>query len=267
MRPVNLIPADQRQGSRRPMRGGPLAYLVLGALVLALAGVTLLVVTENQISSQTSELDELKSQTAAAEAQAARLTPYAQFHTVRAERDLTVSNLADSRFDWEKVMRQLALVLPGDVWLTNLTGTVRPDVAVGGGESVAMRDSIPGPALTMAGCAAGQEAVARFITVLKDIDGVTRVGLQSSQLPSGEASGGASSGSESASGGCSVKKNAVQFQLVVAFDAAPIAATGSSTGEVPVEPPSEEASSEAASGEEATASSSTETTAAPTEGE
>ena len=34
------------------MRGGPLAYIVVGALVAALAGVTLLVITGNQISER-----------------------------------------------------------------------------------------------------------------------------------------------------------------------------------------------------------------------
>ena len=98
---------------------------------------------------------------------------------------LTVSNLAKSRFDWERVMRQLALVLPSDVWLTNLTGTVRPGVNVNGGGNISLRESVSGPALSMVGCAVGQEAVARFVSDLKDIDGVTRVGVQSSQLPGG----------------------------------------------------------------------------------
>ena len=87
-------------------------------------------------------------------------------------------------------MRELALILPGDVWLTNLTGTARPDVSVDGGASISLRDSVPGPALEMIGCASGQEAVAGFVQALKDIDGVTRVGVQSSAL--GSAAEGAS---------------------------------------------------------------------------
>jgi Tfp pilus assembly protein PilN len=229
VRPVNLIPAEDRRDVRRPMRGGPLAYIVLGALLAALGAVTLLVVTDNQISSQKSELAELTEQTARTVAQANRLAPYTQFHAISAQRTVTVSNLADSRFDWEQVMRQLSLVLPSNVWLTNLTGSVRPDVSVGGGESIALRQSVPGPALSIVGCAPGQEDVARFVTVLKDIDGVTRVGVQSSKLP--EASGGGEeTGSVSASGGCQTRDFIAQFQIVVAFDAAPIPAAA--TGEV-----------------------------------
>jgi len=249
MRPVNLIPPEERHGGRKPMRGGPLAYIVLGALLAALASVTLLVIANNQISDRTAEAAELKTETAAAEAQASRLAPYTQFHTVRNERALTVANLADSRFDWEQVMRQLALVLPNDIRLTNLTGTARPDVSVSNGESVSLRGSIPGPALSMVGCGAGQEAVARFITVLKDIDGVTRVGIQSSQLPG--SSGG--DGSVSASGACEKGNLTAQFQIVVAFDAAPIPAAASGTTEVAVAPPAEASSED--SGESSATSS------------
>lgn len=210
MRPANLIPAEQRERSQG-IRSAPLAYLLVGALLIALGAVTVMVVTDNQIATRKSEIVEVQTKTAAAEAIASRLTSYTQFHATATQRTATITNLANSRFDWVKVMRQLALIKPRDVWLTNLTGSVRPDVGVGGGESVALRASIPGPALSIAGCGAGQEAVAAFIASLKDIDGVTRVGLQSSGSQ-GEG-GGSASGAE-----CT----GTPFQLAVAFDAAPV---------------------------------------------
>jgi Tfp pilus assembly protein PilN len=248
MRPVNLIPTEERSDARKPMRGGPLAYIVLGALIAALGAVTLLVVTDNQISSRTAELTELQARTTSAEAQATRLAAYTQFHTISTRRNETISNLANSRFDWDQVMRQLALVLPSDVWLTNLTGSVRPDVSINGGESIALRESIPGPALSLVGCASGQDAVARFVTVLRDIDGVTRVGVQSSHLS------GAESESASASGGCNARSFLAQFQIVVAFDAAPIPAAATGESEIAAVAPTSE-------------SESTETNTAGSEGE
>jgi Tfp pilus assembly protein PilN len=234
----------------RPMRSGPLAYIIVGALLAALGAVTLMVVTDNQISNSRAEATELREQTASAEAEATRLAPYIQFHALSSQRILTVSNLANSRFDWQKVMRQLALVLPDDVWITNLTGTVRPDVSVSSGENIALRTSVPGPALSLVGCAPGQEAVARFVTVLKDIDGVTRVGVQSSELPAGGSSGG-DSGSASASGNCQIRKFIAQFQIVVAFDAAPIPAspTGEEVTAEPAPAPEGEAATTSTEGE------------------
>ncbi|MBA3865506.1 MAG: hypothetical protein H0X42_04030 [Solirubrobacterales bacterium] len=255
MRPVNLIPADERRGSRKPMRGGSLAYMVLGGLVAALLGIVLIVGAENQISSRSAEVTELKSETAAAEAQASKLAAFTQFHTLSSARTTTVSNLADSRFDWEKVMRELALILPSDVTLTNLTGSVRPGISVGGGESVSLRSAVAGPALSMVGCAAGQESVASFVTDLKDIDGVTRVGLQSSLRPTAE-----SGGSESASGSCTAGTSTALFQIVVAFDAAPVPVAATSTTEVAAAP-------EEAAPEEGAAEPAAEGTPAAAEGE
>ena len=226
MRPVNLIPREERPGERRPMRGGPLAYIVVGALVAALLGVTVLVVTGNQISDSKSEITQLETEKAAVEARAQALDAYTQFHNVREQRVATVASLADSRFDWERVMRELALVLPSDVWLTNLTGSASPAVAPEGAASVSLRSSVAGPALELVGCARSQDAVAGFVKALEDIDGVTRVGVQSSAL--GSSSGeGASAGSTST---CQTRNFIAQFQMVAAFDAAPIAPASGAEG-------------------------------------
>jgi Tfp pilus assembly protein PilN len=220
MRPVNLIPVEQRHGERAPMRGGPLAYIVVGALVAALLGVTALVVTGNQISDSKAEITQLEGEKAKVEARASALADYTQFHSVREQRIATVTGLADSRFDWERVMRELALILPGDVQLSSLTGSASPQVTVEGATSLPLRASIPGPALEMTGCARSQDAVAGFIQALKDIDGVTRVGVESSAANSG--SSGASSGSAGGTSGCQTQAFSTQFQIVAAFDAAPV---------------------------------------------
>ena len=225
MRPVNLIPPEQRRGEHAQLRTGPLAYIVLGALVLVLAGVTMLVLTGNRIAESKTEVATLKQEDAAAQAQAQRLAAYSQFRTLSEQRIATVRSLADSRFDWERVMRELALVLPSDVWLTTLSASASPATSVGSeGSSSAggLRSAIAGPALELNGCATGQEAVAGFITALKDIDGVTRVGVQSSELAS--KSGEAGSG-EGGGGDCRTRQFIAQFSLVIGFDAAPVPLT------------------------------------------
>ena len=216
MRPVNLIPKEERPGVRRPLRGGPTAYIVVGALVAALLGMTALVVADNRVADLKNEIVQVKGEVSAAEATARALAPYTQFHGVREQRVATISSLADSRFDWERVMRELALVLPGNVWLTNLTGTASPQVSVEGAGSVGLRSAILGPALELTGCASSQDAVAGFVQALKEIDGVTRVGVQASALSVGSGS------SSSAGGTCQTRDFIAQFQMVAAFDAAPV---------------------------------------------
>ncbi len=223
MRPVNLIPPEQRRGEHAQLRTGPVMYIVLGALGLLLIGVTLLVLTDNRISDGKAEVTALKREDALVAAKAERLAAYSQFKVLSEQRIATVRSLADSRFDWERVMRELSLVLPRDVWLTSLTGSASPSGSTGaeGGAASGLRGAIPGPALELSGCAASQEALAGFVTVLRDIDGVTRVGIQTSEL--------ASKGNEAASGpegggDCRTRDFIAQFSLVIAFDAAPVPA-------------------------------------------
>ena len=180
MRPVNLIPPEDRRGDQAPLRRGPLAYLLLGALALALVGVVSLVLLGNQVSEREGELAKLKGEDAALAAKAAKLASYTQFQALSEARVQTVQSLADSRFDWERVLRELALVLPSDVSLNSLDASASGGEGGGSGGSSSLGGSITGPSLALDGCAHGQDGVAGFITALKDIDGVTRVGVQSS---------------------------------------------------------------------------------------
>lgn len=256
MRPINLIPPEDRRGEQAPLRTGPLPYVLLGALVAVLLGVTAMVLTGNQISDSKSEVAKLKSEDAAEAAKAQRLASYTQFRELSEQRVATVNSLADSRFDWERVMRELSLVLPSDVWLVGLTATAAPGVSVegGGGGASGMRAAVPGPALELTGCARNQEAVAGFVTALEDIDGVTRVGVQSSELPEKDESGGGGGGSGDSGDECRTREFIPKFEIVVAFDAAPVPTTGAEEGApvaaepAPAEAPAGESSESASEG-------------------
>jgi Tfp pilus assembly protein PilN len=219
MRPVNLIPPEERRGDQAPLRTGPLSYILIGGLVLMLVGVIALVLAGNQISESKSELTTLTREDAVAKAKAARLVAYVQFQGLSEARVQTVQSLADSRFDWERVLRELALILPSDVHLTELSASSGGEAGAEGGEAASL-GGVSGPSMTMSGCASGQDGVAAFVTALKDIDGVTRVGLQSSSVSAEGGESGSPEGSE-----CSAAPGAATFALVVAFDAAPVAAS------------------------------------------
>jgi Tfp pilus assembly protein PilN len=229
VRPVNLIPPEDRRGDQAPLRTGPIAYILLGALVLALAGVVALVLTGNQVSERRDELATLKHEDAVATAKAARLASYTQFQSLSEARVQTVRSLADSRFDWERVLRELALILPSDVTLSELSATATSnDSANGESDSggSGLRGAVAGPALELSGCAAGQTGVAGFVDALKDIDGVTRVGVASSSVSRKSAESGSGSSGECPAGYAS-------FALVAAFDAAPIPVPEGEGGAVP----------------------------------
>ena len=139
----------------------------------------------------------------------------------------TITSLADSRFDWERVMRELSLILPHDVWLVSLDATPprsgRPAAPAAAAPARACAARSPGPPWRSAAAPAGQEAVAGFVTALKDIDGVTRVGVQSSELAE-QTRRGRSEAAARAATDCHTRDFIAKFEIVVAFDAAPVPA-------------------------------------------
>jgi Tfp pilus assembly protein PilN len=193
---------------------------VVGALALVLVGVTTFALTGNQVSERKAQIAQLQEEEREVQARAESLRAFAEFRNIRVARTLTVTSLAQSRFDWERVMRELALVMPSDVWLINLTGTVNPGVEIEDAAEVTARSSVTGPALDIVGCAPSQEGVARFISALYDIDGVTRVGVSTSERPDPNADT-TSAGQEPSDDDCRTRDFITRFEIVVAFDAVP----------------------------------------------
>ena len=247
MRPVNLIPPEARRGEKAPMRTGALSYVLVAVLAVALLGVTAAVLTSNQISDRKAERSGLEVQLAEAEAEARRVGSFASFASVQEAREQTVTSLAQSRFDWERVLRELAIVIPEDVWLTQLTATVSPGVQLSDSGSssssgVSGMDSVQGPALELEGCGDGHEAVAKFLAALRDIDGVTRVSVLSSNRPDPSAATEDSSAPGAGSGGgtsdgCATREFISKFGIVAAFDAVQVdASTGTGTAPAASQP-------------------------------
>lgn len=224
MRPVNLIPPEDRRGDHAPLRAGAASYAIVGVLAVALIGVVMVILTGNKITESKSELAGLDVRKAQADLAAADLAPYGQFATLEQSRSETVSSLAQSRFDWERVLNELALVIPERVTLENLTGSASAGVSLAEGTAGVADASITGPSLLISGCADGQKGVARLLAALKDIDGVTRVGMESSELgdetTSTAGAGQAAAGSEGTTT-CLTGPKVAQFHVTVAFDAVP----------------------------------------------
>jgi Tfp pilus assembly protein PilN len=235
MRPVNLIPPEDRRGDRAPLRAGSLAYIVVGACGAALVAVLMLVLTQNSITDHENEIARLEVARDAAEQRAQALAPYAEFASLQAQREQTIASLAESRFDWERVLRELALVIPGGVSLDSLEAASGGDAGSAGEAAAGTGDA---PHLLMSGCAPSQDGVAEFVAALEDIDGVTRVGLENSTSGiAQEGTGGSSqaSGDTGApSGNCGASSAA--FSLTAAFDGAVVQPEAAPAGAAPAAP-------------------------------
>jgi Tfp pilus assembly protein PilN len=235
MKAVNLIPAEERRNSSAGGRSGGGAYALLGmlgVLVLVAAAYTL---SARQVTHKRAQLAQLQSSAAAAEAQAQRLAGFADFSSLRAKREQTVKSIAASRFDWAHAMHELARTIPGNAWLTSLTGTVAPGVNVGGagGSAGSLRGSLPVPAIDISGCTTSQKSVARMLVHMRQIDGVQHVSLESSSKS--DTSGGVASGG---GGGGDCRNGSDRFPafaMTVFFNAAtPLAAPVAATATAPV---------------------------------
>jgi Tfp pilus assembly protein PilN len=141
MRAVNLIPPDERRGDRAAMRTGVFSYVLIGALAVAVLAVAALALTSKQISDRKAEVAQLQSQEQQVQAKAQSLTPFITFRAAQEARSSTVVSLAQSRFDWQRVLNEFARVIPSDVWLTKLAGTIDPAVTVANGPDHTTRDS------------------------------------------------------------------------------------------------------------------------------
>lgn len=250
MRAVNLIPAEERRGGGAggSGRSGGAVYVLLGVLAVAVLALSAYVLAGNSVNDEKAELASVSTKADSAEQQAAALKPYAEFAKLEQTRVSTVKSLATSRFNWDRTLRQLSKVMPGNVWLSSFLATVKPDVTVDGGGTTGdtgnIRQASQNPAIEMVGCTTSQDEVARLMTRLRLMDGVDNVVLSSSEkattntaAASGPPSGADSAGG-SGSGDCRNGSNKFpQFSIVVLFKAPPTPApAGGAAGATPGAP-------------------------------
>src|SRR5215210_2916657 len=183
MRAVNLLPPDLRSGPKGSAPAvstgvedsGPGAFVVLGVLAFCVAALATYVLAGNTVKDREAELAAATAKSAAVSQQVAALKPYADFESVANTRVQTVTDLANSRFDWEQALRDLSRAVPADVTIGTLKGALGATNATGG-----IRGAITAPAITLAGCTYSQTKVATLMARLRTIDGVTRVSLSKS---------------------------------------------------------------------------------------
>jgi Tfp pilus assembly protein PilN len=244
MKAVNLIPS----GSGRDGRGTSLAthaptYVVFGVLAIAVAFVTVYVLTSNSISQQKAKLASLQEQVSQIQAESSTLANYTQFAQLVQQRVAAVRTIAETRFDWQTAFTDLSKVVPANTSLQSLNASLTPGTSTGagsGGSSV-LRSAISSPAFDLTGCTRTQDDVARLMSRLRLIDGVTRVTLGQAQKADSSTGGtavaatGGSGGAAGSSGGCSA--NMPTFDILVFLT--PVAGSsvvGTSTGAQPSTP-------------------------------
>ena len=180
MKPVNLIPQDQRR--RRSSDGdGQGARIVLGVLGTLLALVVVYVLTANTVTERKSDASAASAKADQIEAQASQQTSYTDFAQIALTRTQSVAGVAATRFDWERFMRELSRVMPTGSWLQSADASVLGD-PTSGVEAAAdpTATTVAAPAANLVGCTPDQGDVARMMVRLRQLYRVDEVELNES---------------------------------------------------------------------------------------
>jgi Tfp pilus assembly protein PilN len=185
MRAVNLLPRQSVQQKREGPSPVVLVAAVGGAAaLLALVGGFLL--ANRSVDRQRTDLASARAMLAATPAHhvSARTQAFrTAVLTQREQRSLALASAIGKRVAWDRVLRRFALVLPDDVWLTDLTGNVPLESSAAGATPVAATGS-PLPAapteLTISGYTYSQASVARLLERLGVLPDLKNVQLQNS---------------------------------------------------------------------------------------
>lgn len=205
MRPVNLLPEQHRARVSSGRSGG--AYAVIGLMAALVVMATVYALTANQVNSRKTEEAKASQEAQKLEAQTASLQSFGDFVQVKATRLSSVRDLARGRFDWERFMRELSLVLPRGSWVKEVDASA---AGTAEGTDPAAGEATGQPSATLTGCTPTQPETAKLMVRLRRMHRVDDVTLKES--------------AQESTGGAATLANCGKlyaFDLTVSFLAAP----------------------------------------------
>jgi Tfp pilus assembly protein PilN len=182
MRAVNLLPRDAGQRTTSLPSTAVLVGICAGVLVIGGLGGDFLL-QSGKVAKEQQQLTSLQAQVRALPPAPAGPTPaQTQLASEHSARVTAMTAALTTRVSWDRVFRELSLVLPDDVWLTTLTAhaPVSPASAAG---ATATGGAPSG--FTLSGYTYSQDGVARLLSrlqVIPDLEHVTLVSSTISQV-------------------------------------------------------------------------------------
>jgi len=175
MRAVNLLPRDLE--SNRDLGGRtPLLVAAGGIAAVTAAAVVLFMSASGSVSEQTSQLESLEAAIASVPSPNQPAVAPAGITQERADRVAAFSAALTYRVPLDRLLRELAYVLPEDAWLTGLTAAGLPSSAVATAPAAAT--TVQG--VTIQGATYSQASVARVLARFGAIPSLDHVRLTAS---------------------------------------------------------------------------------------
>ena len=228
MRAVNLLPESDRVRNAPSAPAGSSRILV-GVLAVFVLAMLAVVLTQNQITDRKQEVSKLTTERQAAEVKAGTLGSFGQFAQIKETRVKSIGDLAKQRFDYERLMRELALVLPDGTWVSALKASSSGSPEVTASSAPTTTDSSSTPSAEISGCAKSQSRVAETMVRLRSLYRADDVTLSDSTGPNQDDSSSSAGNSGGQTEGASAQQgcgNNYAFTATVQF-------TGDDGREVP----------------------------------
>jgi Tfp pilus assembly protein PilN len=184
MKAVNLIPTEQRRAKATGKQSGS-AYVLVGMLVTLLALVGAYVFTSNDVTDSTNKAAAAKSEADRLEAEVKQRGAFTNFAEIKKARLASVMGVAETRFDWERLMREISRVMPEGSWLQSTDASTTGEVD---GDSTTSATGAPvaaAPKAKFVGCTPDQSDVARMMVRMRQMNRVSDVELNESSTEPG----------------------------------------------------------------------------------
>jgi Tfp pilus assembly protein PilN len=164
---INLLPPEILERRKAEQR--------IGWVLLAAAGIAVILVGVwgygyFTLDSKKSELASIQQQVQTTNAQATQLAIFEQRAAELEARRATVAQALSTKRDWARMMDELSLVLPSDIWLQTLTANQDGGIAMAGYALDTPNDDPD----------AGHKSIAKALVRIADLDELYDVWLTSS---------------------------------------------------------------------------------------
>ena len=176
MRAVNLLPRDDKRQRRQP--GAVTLTAVLGGVLVTAVLAGLFLMTSSTVSDRRSNLDALRAELAAIPPAEETPNANAGLENEKSQRVTLLGKALGSRVAWDRILREISLVLPEDVWFESLTANAPdPNFVPTPGKTEA-----PQGAFTITGYSYSHDGVARLLARLSVLPQLERPTLGSSMV-------------------------------------------------------------------------------------
>ena len=169
MRAVNLLPRDDARSKSRQTNPVVLGGVIAGVAATAIIAAVFLTVSTG-VADKQERLDAAQAELDATPLPPPADTSAATLQQERSQRVVALSTALGKRVAWDRILRELSLVLPEDVWLSTLSAKAPSEAA----------DAPAG--FTITGKTYSHDGVARLLARLAVVPHLSAIQLQHSSM-------------------------------------------------------------------------------------